>query len=205
MYVELHASSAFSFLRSSSLPEDLVKRAAELDYPALALVDRDSLSGAPRFFKAAKKAGIRPLVGAELTLPGGGCLPLLVESRQGYRNLCRLITLMKEGVPKGTGALSPELLPGRVDGLIAFPGIETLGRHLTRIVWPGCFRGFGARNVAVDVQRQRWRSQEVANQVLLDLADSLGLPAVATNGVRHARGRGGRSWTCSPVFERNEH
>ena len=190
MYVELHASSAFSFLRSSSLPEDLVDRAAELDYPALALVDRDSLSGAPRFFKAAKKAGIRPLVGAELTLPGGGCLPLLVESRQGYRNLCRLITLMKEGVPKGTGVLSPEALPGRVDGLIAFPGIETLGEtpDTDRLAW--LLQEFGARNVAVDVQRHRCRSQEVANQTLLDLADSLGLPAVATNGVRHARGRG---------------
>ena len=58
MYVELHAASAFSFLRGSSLPEALVARAAELGYPALALVDRDSVSGAPRFFKAAKAAGV---------------------------------------------------------------------------------------------------------------------------------------------------
>ena len=67
MYVELHAASAFSFLRASSAPEDLVARAAELGYKALALVDRDGLSGAPRFFKAAKAAGLRPLVGAALT------------------------------------------------------------------------------------------------------------------------------------------
>src|SRR5512142_2423568 len=103
MYVELHAASAFSFLRASSLPEDLVARAAELGYPAVALVDRDGVCGAPRFFKAAQKAGLRPLVGAELTLAGGGCLPLLVESQAGYRNLCRLVTLMKAGVPKGEG------------------------------------------------------------------------------------------------------
>ena len=86
MPVELHAASAFSFLRGSSLPEELVARAAELGYSALALVDRDGLSGAPRFFKAARRAGLRPLVGAELTLAEGGVLPLLVESRAGYRN-----------------------------------------------------------------------------------------------------------------------
>ena len=76
MRVELHAASAFSFLRGASLPEDLVERAAELGYDAVALVDRDGLAGAPRFFKAAKARGIRPLVGAELSLDGGGVLPL---------------------------------------------------------------------------------------------------------------------------------
>ena len=71
MPVELHAASAFSFLRASSLPEDLVERAARLGYTALALVDRDGLTGAPRFFKAARAAGIRPIVGAELSLREG--------------------------------------------------------------------------------------------------------------------------------------
>ena len=108
MSIELHAVSAFSFLRGASLPEELVARAAELGLTAMALVDRDGVSGAPRFFKAAKAAGIRPLVGAELTLAGGGCLPVLVSSPQGYRNLCQIITRMKAGVPKGTGALRLE-------------------------------------------------------------------------------------------------
>lgn len=68
IYPELHAASAFSFLEGASLPEDLVERAAHLGLPAVALVDRNTLSGAPRFFKAAKAAGIRPLVGAEVVL-----------------------------------------------------------------------------------------------------------------------------------------
>lgn len=67
-YPELHAASAFSFLEGASLPEDLVERAANLGLPAVALVDRNTLSGAPRFFRAAKAAGIRPLVGAEVVL-----------------------------------------------------------------------------------------------------------------------------------------
>ncbi|MFI5246002.1 MAG: PHP domain-containing protein, partial [Gemmatimonadales bacterium] len=67
-YVELHAASAFSFLQGASLPEALVERAAELGYFALALVDRDGVYGIPRFHKAALAAGIRPIVGAELTI-----------------------------------------------------------------------------------------------------------------------------------------
>src|SRR5207302_9809154 len=67
-YIELHTASAFSFLQGASLPEALVDRAAALAYPALALVDRDGVYGAPRFHKAALAAGIRPIIGAELTI-----------------------------------------------------------------------------------------------------------------------------------------
>ena len=68
MYVELHTASAFSFLQGASLPETLVERAAELGYPAVALLDRDGVYGAPRFHKAALAAGLRPIIGAELTM-----------------------------------------------------------------------------------------------------------------------------------------
>src|SRR5688500_10870149 len=71
MYVELHAASAFSFLRGASLPETLVERAAALGYPALALLDADGVYGAPRFHKAAQRAGLRAIVGAELTIEAG--------------------------------------------------------------------------------------------------------------------------------------
>jgi error-prone DNA polymerase len=197
MPVELHAASAFSFLRCSSLPEALVERAAKLGYDALALVDRDTLSGAPRFFKAAREVGIRPLVGAELSLEEGGALPLLVESRRGYRHLSRLITRMKADRPKGEGRLPLAWLEpgaaergGALEGLVALPGVGTLGPvpdtdRLARIV-----QAFGAENVRLDVQRHRRRDQEAANRALLDLADALGLGAVATNGVRHAAPKG---------------
>jgi len=67
-YAELHAASAFSFLEGASLPEDLIAQAAELELPAVALVDRNGVYGAPRFYKAARAAGVRALVGAEVTL-----------------------------------------------------------------------------------------------------------------------------------------
>src|SRR5438874_12566373 len=114
MYIELHAASAFSFLQGASLPETLVERAAALGYPALALLDADGVYGAPRFHKAAKQAGLKAIIGAELTIGGQGAggrrqqsarnllrppvtchlppaawrLPVLVESQDGYRNLC---------------------------------------------------------------------------------------------------------------------
>ena len=71
MYIELHAASAFSFLQGASLPETLVERAASLGYPALALLDADGVYGAPRFHKAAKQAGLRAIIGAELTIESG--------------------------------------------------------------------------------------------------------------------------------------
>ena len=68
MYLELHASSAFSFLEAASLPETLVAQAARYGYPAIALLDRDGVYGAPRFHRAATAAGIKAIIGAELTI-----------------------------------------------------------------------------------------------------------------------------------------
>src|SRR5687768_6607491 len=67
-YIELHAASAFSFLQGASLPETLVERAAALGYPALALLDADGVYGAPRFHRAAKQAGLRAIIGSELSI-----------------------------------------------------------------------------------------------------------------------------------------
>src|SRR5215212_6915521 len=193
MYVELHAASAFSFLDGASLPEALVERAAELGYPALALLDRDGVYSAPRFHLAAKRAGIKAIIGAELTMGIGTAasvfrLPVLVESREGYRNLCRLITRMKLRSPKGEGALAIEELDGRVTGLVALVGRTALsgarfgvGGLVDRIVGT-----FGTRNVCVEVQRHLLREEESDNHALVDLASAFHVPVIATNGVRFA-------------------
>src|SRR5262245_66612470 len=82
MYIELHAASAFSFLQGASLPETLVELAASLGYPALALLDADGVYGAPRFHKAAKQAGLRAIIGAELTIENSQ-FPSLDQARGG--------------------------------------------------------------------------------------------------------------------------
>jgi error-prone DNA polymerase len=200
-YIELHAASAFSFLDGASLPEALVARAAELGYSSIALLDRDGVYGLPRFHLAATRAGLKPIVGAELTIaagarPGGAAsagsrifsLPLLVSSREGYRNLCRLITRMKLRAPKGDGALTLEDLDGHVGGLVALVGRAAIdgprfgvGGLVDRLVGV-----FGARDVAIELQRHLLRDEEADNHALLDLASAFHLPVVATNGVRFA-------------------
>src|SRR5687768_6475911 len=177
MYIELHASSAFSFLRGASLPEALVERAAALGYPAIALLDADGVYGAPRFHKAAKQAGLKALIGAELTIDGGAIktggskkqdppyaagpgahlwrLPVLVSSAEGYQNLCRLVTRMKMRAPKGKGSLALDELDGFTSGLVALAGRPVLdARHhgvggmLDRLVGL-----FGRDHVCVELQR----------------------------------------------------
>jgi len=94
-YFELHARSAFSFLRGASDPEDLAKATFGLHLPGLALLDRDGVYGAPRLYAPAKASGIRPRVGAEITMEDGSVVPLLAATRIGYQNLCQLITEAK--------------------------------------------------------------------------------------------------------------
>src|SRR5262249_52590563 len=117
-YVELNARSAFSFLEGASVPEELIATAADFGMPAVALIDRDGVYGAPRFHLAAKKAGLRAHIGAEVTCTDGQRYPLLAESRTGYQNLCRLITRMKLRAKKGEGAATLEDLAEFAQGLI---------------------------------------------------------------------------------------
>src|SRR2546426_6353461 len=123
-YIELHSRSAFSFLRGASLPEQLAARAAELNYPAMALCDRDGVYGAPRFFAAGQERGIRSIIGSELTMEDGSILPVLVESRRGYQNLCRLITKAQLRSAKGQSAVCWDELPEFAEGLVALTGDE---------------------------------------------------------------------------------
>jgi error-prone DNA polymerase len=123
-YIELHSRSAFSFLEGSSLPESLISRCAELKMSAMALLDHDGVYGAPRFHMAAKKAGIKAHIGAEVTYETSlrSRLPLLIASRAGYQNLCRLITKMKLRAAKDEGAVSEQELEEYSAGLICLTG-----------------------------------------------------------------------------------
>ena len=91
-YVELHCHSAYSFLDGASHPVELAGAAAGQGHDALALTDHDGLHGAMEMARALKPLGVRPITGAELTLDDGTHLTLLCETREGYTNLCRLIT-----------------------------------------------------------------------------------------------------------------
>src|SRR5258707_13497824 len=112
-YVELHSHSCYSFLDGTTQPDALVRRAFELNMPALGLTDHDGVYGAIPFTQAAKTCGIKPILGTELTLKGGAYLTLLAENSTGWNNLCWLISKAKQNAPKGKAALPFDLLAGQ--------------------------------------------------------------------------------------------
>jgi error-prone DNA polymerase len=119
-YVELHASSAFSFLRGASSPEQLAEVAAELQLPAVALLDRNGVYGSQRFVVACREQSIRAITGAELTMEDGSVLPVLVATSAGYANLCSLLTQAHlRSEVKGECAVRWNELPEFSKGLIA--------------------------------------------------------------------------------------
>src|SRR6185437_6734065 len=119
-YVELHACSAFSFLRGGSFPEQLAETAAELKMPAMALLDRNGVYGAQRFAVAAREHDVRSIVGAELTMEDGSVLPVLVKDRRGYENLCELLTQAHlRSTEKGECDVLWNALPQSAGGIVA--------------------------------------------------------------------------------------
>ncbi len=226
MYIELHSRSAFSFLEGASLPEDLVAACANLNMPAMALLDRDGVYGSPRFHMAATKARVKAHIGAEVTceylspqrhrdteqitnhksadssvplcLCGEFRLPLLVSSRLGYQNLCRLITKMKLRAAKGEGALRKEELLEHAAGLICLTGgddgplalaLAHGGMEEARDCVEGLANIFGRDNVYVELQRHLHREQEARNRTAIEIARTLQLPLLATNGICYATAR----------------
>jgi error-prone DNA polymerase len=205
-YVELHARSAFSFLRGGSSPEQIAERAAHLQIPAVALCDRDGVYGAPRFFGRARESGLRPIVGAELTMEDQTVLPVLVQSRAGYQNLCRLLTRAHLRSEKGKPTVRWTELPESAEGLIALTGDDEgpLVRAVGQAFQPASsadfpvrspaapkildqlLRAFGSQNVFVELQRHRLRGEERIVRSLIELARQFQLPLLATNGVLYA-------------------
>ncbi|RZT89666.1 DnaE-like error-prone DNA polymerase [Azospira oryzae] len=111
-YAELHCLSNFSFLRGASHPEELVQRAVELGYGALAVTDECSFAGSVRAHVAAKAVGFKLIHGTEIVLADGLKLVLLAQNREGYGNLSALITLARRRAEKGAYRLTRGDLEG---------------------------------------------------------------------------------------------
>jgi error-prone DNA polymerase len=194
-YVELHARSAFSFLRGSSQPEHLAEIAAKQGLSAMALCDRNGVYGAPRFYAAAKEHGLRAIVGSELRLEDDTVLPVLVMNRNGYQNLCRMITRAQLRSPKGESRILWSELEEFNQGLIALTGDSEGPLHA--LIFQGnrnqadetlhrLVRAFGRNQVYIELQRHHLPGEERITESLCDLAEAHALPLLATNGVLYA-------------------
>jgi len=214
-YAELRSASAFSFLDGASLPEDLIESAARKDIPAMALIDTNGVYGAPRFYGAAKKAGVRAIVGAEVVLgneqqkPGLTLtrmdaarsnaretrLTLLVESHTGYRNLCKLLTAGALDRPKAQARFAWDLIAQHAEGLHCITGGDE-GPLAHALAKDGIddaekllhkISGIFKGRTHIELQRHHRRDEEHRNIALVDFARRFHLPLIATNGVRYAR------------------
>ncbi len=198
-YVELHCHSAFSFGEGASTSQELVHRAHQLGYTSLALTDHDGLAGAMEFAKTAKDWGIKPIIGAELTLSNRSHLTLLAETPRGYANLSRLLSMAHLTSPRGNVALDPAELTGRIEGLIALSGCREgeLSQLAAAYDVQGARRAaehyiqlFGRENFFVELQDNFVFGDRRRNRGLVELAHESGLRVVATNNVHyHARER----------------
>jgi error-prone DNA polymerase len=226
MYLELHARSAFSFLEGASAPEELAEACHSHQMPAMALLDRDGVYGAARFHLAMKKLGLQAHIGAEITFlfprvtsSDNVVLPrisLLCASREGYQNLCRLITRTKLRAPKYPAVLPRKAKQDVSEGLLiasqAVASLDDLAELSSGLI---CMTGgeegslacalahggmtealhtlerlvavYGRNGVYVELQRHYNRAQEARNQAAIELARSLKLPLLATQGAQYAK------------------
>src|SRR5258708_4398368 len=118
-YVELDVKTNFSFLRGTSHPDELVYRAAELGYRAIAITDFNSVAGVVRAHRAAKEASIKLLIGSRLTFYDAPDLLVWATDRAAYARLCRLLTLGKRRTEKGQCALMLDDFLNNNNGLLA--------------------------------------------------------------------------------------
>ena len=213
-YIELHASSAFSFLSGSSDPEAFIERAVELDMPAMAIADRNGLYGSARFHTSAKHNRMKAHIGAEIAVSSFGnkfvpaeWLPhsypsepprivLHCASQVGYQNLCQLITRFKmRETAKAEGAATFDDLEEFSSGLICLTGgeegplaaaLDCDGEKGAHAALDRLGSIYGRNNVYVELQRHQEREEEYRNSALLQISSKMGFPVVATNGARSA-------------------
>jgi error-prone DNA polymerase len=205
-FVHLDVRSCFSLKEGAFTPEHLVRRAAELEMPSVALADRDGLYGAARFVAACQREGVRPILGASLTLRESGTLPLprngrkpkdasvllLAQDEAGYANLCRLVTDAHMTGERGDPSLTPEQVCAHAGGLIAVLGpssspgaLAVAGRtDVARRSIDPYREAFGER-LFVGVQQRLEESSAREVRALLRLAERADARAVATNPVRY--------------------
>jgi error-prone DNA polymerase len=205
-FVHLDVRSFFSIKEGAFSPEALARRAAELGMPAVALADRDGLYGAARFVAACEREGVRPMLGASVTVRDAGTLPLpktgrrpadasvvlLARDAAGYSNLCRLVTDAHMTGERGDPSLTPEQICAHAEGLTVLLGptsapgaLAAAGRiDAGRRAAEPYREAFGERAfVAVQHRLEPDADREIRG--LLRLAERAELRAVATNPVRY--------------------
>jgi len=185
-YVPLWCKTNFSFLEGASHPDELIARAHELGYPAIGVTDRDGVYGVVRAHLAAQELGLHVCFGSEVSLDDGTTIVLLASNREGYANLCRLITRGRIRQPKGKCSVDYEEVCEHAKGLLALWGGDR-----SALASADCFHpdsasklrdAFGDALYAM-LSRHRRASEPLEEARLRHRASLWELPLVATTEV----------------------
>ena len=196
MFAHLHCHSPYSFLDGASDINTLLDRALEAGVDCLALTDHDNVSGAIEFCRKARERGIKPLLGAEVTVADHrGHLVLISENPAGYGNLCRLLTRAHLGSPRNQPAVDVENLRQHSGGLLALSGCRNglIPSRLLRRQWREAESGareymsiFGSEKFFLEIQGDLLPGNRQLHRQMRDLGNHLGLQLAATNNVHYA-------------------
>ena len=193
-FVHLHCHSTWSLLDGAIPAEALPRIAAALGMDAVAMTDHDSLTGAVRFTKACRDAGVKPIYGAELTLEGNEHVTVIVRDQTGYANLCRLISRAHLSNERNHPSLAPDDLAARSEGLFVLSG--SAGSEVARLAAAGAipdainaarkWRAAIGEGYRIEVFDHRGYGHRALRNRLLQVAEQSGVRAVATNNVHYA-------------------
>ena len=202
-FVHLHVHTQYSLLDGAIRLDDLFERTVEMGMQAVAMTDHGTMFGTIEFYEKALAAGVRPIIGCECYVAprtiadktpqdhrGLTHLILLCESQDGYRNLCKLVSIARIKGFYHKPRVDWSLLKAHSNGLIALTAC--LQGEIPRLVRQGNMRGadeaarrfqavFGEDNFFLEVQNNGIDAQETVNQGLFEMSDRLCLPVVATN------------------------
>ncbi|MGC2855151.1 error-prone DNA polymerase [Novispirillum sp. DQ9] len=179
-YADLDVTTNYSFLHGASHPDELVLTAAALGHSAIAVTDRNTLAGVVRAHAAARRAGLRLVVGCRLELLDAPSLLVYPTDRAAYGRLCRLLTLGRRRAPKGECHLERADLAAHAEGLVAIALPPEEGD--IRADLPALREMFGGRlHLAARCRLDGRDARRLA--ALAEVAEACGTPLVATNGV----------------------
>lgn len=194
MFVHLHCHSSYSFLDGASSIESLVAQAAMYNMPALALTDHNTIAGLPELHKWAAIYRIKPISGAEVTMADGTHITLLVQNREGFRNLCELLTIAHDGPEKRTEPrLSEDDLFRLHGGLLVLSGCRKsfLQNALHRRAygraraWVDKYRGVFGDRLYLECEADGYPQRYAAWRLMAQLSEETGVPLVATSNVHY--------------------
>lgn len=203
-FVHLHSHTEYSLLDGISRIDELVKRAVELEQPAIAVTDHGNMYAAIKFYKAAKAAGIKPIIGCEVYVTEGSRfdkpegrsrerlkhLVLLAETMEGYRNLVKIVSKASTEGFHFRPRADHDLLAQYSKGLIALSACiqGEIPQYILQDNWEGARRSvewyrdtFGAHNFFLEIQNHGLPEELKAQDALVQLAEEYGLGLVASN------------------------